>query len=116
MISNAAKRSILRWLHLVLSIPILSYIYGPVSEVQQYAGAVRFVFVPVILLSGFWMYAGIWFGIVGVAAWLGAYCMSGFWTAILSVVALFIVWKIFLLVRAQRSKQTRTAVPPPNPQ
>ena len=46
MISNASKRSILRWIHIIFSIPILGYIYGPVSEVQQYADAVRFVFLP----------------------------------------------------------------------
>jgi hypothetical protein len=70
--TNATNRSILRWIHLVFSIPILGYIYGPVSEVQQYATAVRFVFVPVIVLSGFWMYSGVVFAIIGVAAWLGA--------------------------------------------
>jgi hypothetical protein len=26
-----------RWIHIIFSIPILGYIYGPVSEVQQYA-------------------------------------------------------------------------------
>ena len=46
MISNAAKRASLRSIHLILSIPILGYIYGEPSEVQQYASAVRFVFVP----------------------------------------------------------------------
>ena len=46
MISNATKRSIVRWIHIIFSIPILGYIYGPVSEVQQYAAAVRFVFLP----------------------------------------------------------------------
>ena len=56
MISNATKRSILRSIHLILSIPILGYIYGEPSEVQQYAAAVRFVFVPVIVLSGLWMW------------------------------------------------------------
>ena len=111
MISNAAKRSILRWLHLVLSIPILSYIYGPISQVQQYAGAVRFVFVPVILLSGLWMYAGAWFAIFGVAAWLGAYRVSGFWLAILCVTALFIGRKIWLVLRPRH-----VASSPPNPQ
>jgi hypothetical protein len=55
MISNATKRSILRWIHLIVSIPILGYIYGPPSEVQQYAFAVRFVFAPIIILAGFWI-------------------------------------------------------------
>ena len=51
--NDATKRSSLRCIHLILSIPILGYIYGEPSEVQQYAAAVRFVFVPVMLLSGF---------------------------------------------------------------
>jgi hypothetical protein len=101
MISNATKRSILRCIHLILSIPILGYIYEPASEVQQYAGAVRFVFVPVILLSGLWMYSGVVFAVIGVALWLGAYRFSGFGAAVLSQVALFIARKIWLVVRAR---------------
>jgi hypothetical protein len=46
MISSAAKRSILRWIHFVVTIPIPGYIYEPASEVQQYVGGVRFIFVP----------------------------------------------------------------------
>jgi hypothetical protein len=103
--TNATNRSILRWIHVIAGIPILSYIYGPISEVQQYASAVRFVFVPVIVLSGFWMYSGVYFAVIGVAAWLGAYCLSGFWGAVLSQVALFIARKTWLVVRARRSKQ-----------
>jgi membrane-bound ClpP family serine protease len=104
MISNATKRTILRCVHLVLSIPILGYIYEPASEVQEYAGAVRFVFVPVILLSGFWMYAGVIFAVIGVALWIGAYYLSGFGAALLSQVALFIGRKVWLVMRARRSK------------
>src|SRR5438132_1890463 len=70
MISNATKRAILRSIHLILSIPILGYIYEPASEVQQSAGGVRFIFVPVMILSGYWMYAGVIFAIIGVALWL----------------------------------------------
>jgi hypothetical protein len=102
MISNAAKRSILRTIHLILSIPILGYIYGPPLEVQRYVGAVRFVFVPVIILSGFWMYSGVLFAIIGVAMWLGAYEVSGSGAAILGQVALFITRKIWLVIRARR--------------
>ena len=104
MISSAAKRAILRSIHLILSIPILGYIYSPPSEVQQYAGAVRFVFVPVIIRSGFWMYSGVVFAVIGVAVWLGAYYLSGIGAAILSQVALFIARKTWLVIRAGRSK------------
>ena len=58
MISNATKRSILRWIHLVVAIPILGYIYSPFEEIPKYASRVRFVVVPVMLLSGFWMWKG----------------------------------------------------------
>ena len=104
MISSATKRTILRSIHLILSIPILGYIYEPASEVQQYASGVRFIFVPVMILSGYWMYSGVIFAIIGVALWLGAYRLSGFGAAILSQVALFIVRKIWLVIRARRSK------------
>jgi hypothetical protein len=106
MISNATKRSILRWIHLIFIIPILGYIYGEASEVQQYAGAVRFVFVPVLILSGYWMYAGVFFAIIGVAVWLGAYQLTGYGAAILSQVALFIGRKTWLVIRARQLKKS----------
>ena len=104
--NSATKRSILRWIHIMLAIPILSYIYGPPSEVQQYASAVRLIFVPVIILSGFWMYAGAVFAIIGVAVWLGAIYLFGVGTAILSQVALFIVGKIWSMTRARQLRGT----------
>ena len=110
MISNSSKRSILRCIHLLLSIPILGYIYGEPSEVQQYAGAVRVVFVPVILISGFWMYSGVFFAIIGVALWLGAYRLSGYGAAVLSEVALFIARKTWLVIRARTKRPTAPAL------
>src|SRR5579864_2701786 len=98
--NNASKRSILRWIHLIATIPILGYIYGQPSEVQQYAGAARYIFVPVMILSGYWMYAGVIFAIIGVVVWLGAYRLSGFGPALLSQVVLFIGRKIWLVIRA----------------
>src|SRR5437763_6042378 len=106
MISSGAKRTILRSIHLILSIPILGYIYGEPSDVQQYAAAVRFVFVPVMILSGFWMYSGVFFAIIGVAVWLGAYYLSGMGAAVLSQVALSIARKTWLVLRARRSKRS----------
>ena len=104
MIAKATKRSILRWVHLVLAIPILGYIYSPFEEIPNYAAPTRFVFVPLIMLAGYWMYAGVLFAIVGVAVWLSAYSLSGVGAAILSQVALFIARKIWLVIRARRSK------------
>ena len=104
MISSATKRSILRVVHLVLSIPVLGYIYGEPAEVQEYASTVRYVFVPVIILSGFWMFSGVIFAIIGVAVWLSAYYLFGVGTAILSQVVLFIARKIWLVLRARRAK------------
>jgi hypothetical protein len=106
MISNATKRSILRSVHLIFGIPILGYIYSPFEEIPKYAPAVRFVFVPVIILSGFWMYSGVFFAIIGVAVWLGAYYLSGIGAAVLSQVALFIARKTWLVIRARRSKRS----------
>ena len=102
--SNATKRSILRWIHLIVTIPILGYIYGKPSEVEQYAGGVRLIVVPVIILSGYWMYSGVFFAIIGVAVWLGIYRLSGSGAAILSQVALFIARKTWLVIRARDSK------------
>jgi membrane protein implicated in regulation of membrane protease activity len=78
MISNTTKRSILRCIHLIFSIPIIGYVYSPFAELPNYAPVVRFVSIPVLILSGFWMYAGVFFAIIGVALWLGAYYLSGY--------------------------------------
>src|SRR5262249_20234829 len=102
-VNNSIKRSILRWVHLILTIPILGYIYGKPSEVEQYAGAARFIFVPIIILSGYWMYGGVMLAIIGVAAWLAAIQFSGYGTAVLSQTVLLIARKIWLVIRARQS-------------
>jgi hypothetical protein len=55
---EATKRSIFRWIHIIFGIPILGYIYSPFEQIPSYAPATRFVFVPVLLLSGLWMWKG----------------------------------------------------------
>jgi hypothetical protein len=47
VMKDATKRSIVRWIHIVFSIPILGYIYSPFEEIPKYAARVRFVVVPV---------------------------------------------------------------------
>lgn len=56
--NQAIKRSIFRWIHIIMAIPILGYIYSPFDKIPQYAPATRFVFVPVLVLSGLWMWKG----------------------------------------------------------
>ncbi len=102
MIKASTKKSILRWIHLIVAIPILGYVYSPYAELPSYAAVTRFVFAPLIILAGYWMYAGAIFAIIGVAAWIGAYRLSGIGTAILSQVVLFIGRRIWLAVRARR--------------
>jgi len=104
--SNATKRAILRWIHLIFAIPIIGYVYSPFAELPNYAPVVRFVSIPVLILSGFWMYAGVVFAIIGVAVWLGAIYLSGYGAAILSLGALFIARKIWLVTRARQSKRS----------
>ena len=104
--NNATKRSILRWIHHIFAIPIIGYVYSPFAELPNYAPVVRFVSIPVLILSGFWMYAGVFFAIVGVALWLGACYLSGYGAAILSEIVLFVARKSWLMIRARQSKRS----------
>lgn len=56
--SNATQRVICRWIHIVFGIPIIGYIYSPFDALPDFAGMVRFFFLPVLVLSGFWMWKG----------------------------------------------------------
>jgi thiosulfate reductase cytochrome b subunit len=56
--TDTAKRSILRSIHIVFGIPIIGYIYNPFKELPNYAPVVRFVAIPVIVLTGLWMWKG----------------------------------------------------------
>jgi hypothetical protein len=100
---NATKRSILRWLHLVATIPVLGYIYEPAAEVQQYVDGPRYIFVPLLVVTGYWMYAGAYLAILGVVVWVGAYWLSGFGTALLGQISLLIALKAWRVIRARRS-------------
>jgi hypothetical protein len=52
------ERKIIRWIHILLSIPIIGYIYGPVAKIEFASNAVKFIFFPIIVLSGFWLWKG----------------------------------------------------------
>ena len=56
--NEGAKRSITRWIHVVFSIPIVGYVYSPFTDLPDYAPVVRFVSIPVLVLTGLWMWKG----------------------------------------------------------
>jgi hypothetical protein len=55
---EATKRSILRWIHIILAIPIAGYVYSPFAELPNYAPVVRFFSFPILVLPGFCMLYG----------------------------------------------------------
>jgi hypothetical protein len=55
---EATKRSIFRWIHIIFGIPIIGYIYDSPTDTPNYAWSIRYVFFPVLLISGLWMWKG----------------------------------------------------------
>jgi hypothetical protein len=58
IMTPSTKRTILRTIHIILAIPIAGYVYSPFEDIPQYAGPTRFVFFPVLVLTGLWMWKG----------------------------------------------------------
>jgi hypothetical protein len=56
--TQGTKRSILRSIHLVLGIPIIGYVYSPFENIPQYAGPTRYVFLPMLVLTGLLLWKG----------------------------------------------------------
>ena len=54
----STERKLMRWMHIILSIPIVGYIYGPVSENPHAVFVVRWILFPIVVLTGFWMWKG----------------------------------------------------------
>lgn len=50
------ERTTIRLLHLVLSIPILGFIYGPVSHMAHAAWFTRWIALPLVAISGLWLW------------------------------------------------------------
>ncbi len=58
MAAIVSTRWIFRWIHIIVAIPIYGYIYSPFDKLPQYAPLTRYVFFPVMVLSGLWMWKG----------------------------------------------------------
>ena len=55
---EATKRTIFRSIHIVFAIPIAGYIYSPFDKIPNYTFPTRFVFAPVLVVAGLWMWKG----------------------------------------------------------
>ncbi len=55
---EATKRSIFRWIHIIFGVPIIGYIYDSPTNTPHYAPTIRYVFLPILVLSGLWMWKG----------------------------------------------------------
>ena len=58
--NQSTVRTIFRWIHIVFGIPILGYIYDSPTDTPNYASAIRYFFLPVLISSGLWMWKGHW--------------------------------------------------------
>ncbi|MEO6455392.1 MAG: hypothetical protein ABIN97_15030 [Ginsengibacter sp.] len=54
----ASERKIIRWLHIIASIPIVGYIYGPVKNLPNAVFGIKWILFPAIVISGFWLWKG----------------------------------------------------------
>lgn len=50
------ERVLIRTLHLILSIPILGFLYGPVSHIPRAAWFTQFIAFPIVAVSGLWLW------------------------------------------------------------
>jgi hypothetical protein len=50
------ERDVIRLVHLVLSVPIVGYLYGPVASIPRAAWFTHWIAFPVVVLSGLWLW------------------------------------------------------------
>ena len=51
-------RIVIRWIHILMAIPVFGYLYSPFALLPSYATPTRFVFFPVMVLTGLYMWKG----------------------------------------------------------
>jgi hypothetical protein len=56
--NQSTVRTIFRWIHIIVSIPIFGYLYSPFDKLPLYAPPTRFVFFPIMVLTGLLMWKG----------------------------------------------------------
>jgi hypothetical protein len=58
IMKEPTKRSIFRRIHILGGIPIIGYIYDSPADTPNYAWSIRYVFLPLLVISGLWMWKG----------------------------------------------------------
>lgn len=56
MVTQLKVRIILRWVHIVLGLTLMCYIYSPFHEVRAFQLVVKFAVIPLITFSGLWVW------------------------------------------------------------
>lgn len=56
MVTQLKVRIILRWVHIVLGLTLMCYIYSPFHEVRAFQLVVKFAVIPLIAFSGLWVW------------------------------------------------------------
>lgn len=56
MTTQKRGRIICRWLHIILGLVLLCYVYSPFSRYPVFNLFVKFLAVPLIILSGLWLW------------------------------------------------------------
>ena len=54
----STERKIIRWLHIITSIPLVGYVYGPLKNLPNAVFVLKWVMFPLVVLSGLWMWKG----------------------------------------------------------
>ncbi|MFN6963457.1 MAG: hypothetical protein ACK4S4_06800 [Pyrinomonadaceae bacterium] len=79
---------------------MVGYVYQPVAEAAEYQRFTQMVFIPLAILTGYWMYLGLVWAVLGAGSWIALNALvggnNGFGCALLAQVAIFagrFVWK-----------------------
>ena len=54
----STERKLIRWFHIIASIPVIGYIYGPVAGIPEAVTALKWIIFPLVILSGLWLWKG----------------------------------------------------------
>ena len=55
-LTQARIRVIFRWVHIVLGLLLLCYVYSPFSSYLPFRLFIKIVAIPIIVLSGLWLW------------------------------------------------------------